>query len=173
MSDFFGWSAAILPGAVAAYSAYRGRKQTMAAAIVIMVIAFTAQYYRTKAMAELTINRWEPLSTSEQLKLKGEFERMPTPSATFQVLCPLAGCADLAESILGIFPLRNWKVAAGTAYWDGIPNGLELWGYDPRETAEVAEAISRATSGRIQPTTHSISEGGRDQLNLLIGRKPR
>ena len=115
------------------------------------------------------INSWLPLSPKEDIALSAELRSMTVPAPTVQVLCGLAACEALAESFMAIFSSLGWKPKYITGYYYEAPDGIQLWYRDDLER-QIADAIEKATSGRLKISTHKFSAGS-DQLNLAIGRK--
>jgi hypothetical protein len=180
LSNIFGWAAVVVPLIAAGIGLFRNApKWTVAGAAAVAVIAGGAQYFRSTVtgdlrteIAVLKANRWEPLSASESTALRSHLRGMPAPSQTFQVLCVLQGCGDLAESIRQAFQIPQWKVAIVPAYANETPHGIELWFRD--DTARgIADALERATNGRLKISLRKFQQpDDHGQINLAIGHKP-
>lgn len=118
---------------------------------------------------ESHVNSWLPLSPKEDIALSAELRSMTVPAPTVQVLCGLAACEALAESFMAIFSNLGWKPKYITGYSYEAPDGIQLWYRNDLER-QIADAIEKATSGRLKISTHKFNAGV-DQLNLAIGRK--
>jgi hypothetical protein len=122
-------------------------------------------------------NHWPPLSDKEATALREEFRRLPLQKLS--VLCGIASCADLAESIFDVSHGMNWQGSYASNYFmdNGIQPGIEIWSYTKKEKERdnIAVAIERATNGRLKVSSHKWpvdmpSPEIENDINLVVGR---
>lgn len=179
-ANAFGWASALLPLGAAFAAAYFGASRwTIALAIVIAFVASTAHVLRSSVvadlkseLAQLSLNRWEPLSAIETKALRAKLKEIAPPHQTIHVLCAMAGCGDLAISIRNALQIPGWKVALVPVVVSDDTAGIEFWHHD-EASLRIAGAIADATDGRLTMRLRRFERADdAGQINIAIGRKP-
>lgn len=174
LSSLFGWAAVFTPLIMAAVAyAVGASRWTVGSAVILTILGAGAQHFRGAYISELTANRWEPLSANEVQSLQTELRGLPAPKERFQIVCTMAGCSDLAESLRRAFQLGpDWNPRIVSAMWDTeTDTGIDLWHHND-VAKRIATAISKSTNGRLPVRLQEFSNTSSDQINLVIGRKP-
>lgn len=124
--------------------------------------------------AQLIRNRYDPLTGPEQASFRSLVRDIP--AQPLAILCNHAGCNDLAESFSEAFHDLAWqaRVEPGIDFGN-TPRGISIWS-DNTAARPLAEAIEKATNGRLKVSLFRRNPEGSANLNqeldLVLGRKP-
>jgi hypothetical protein len=178
--EYDAWAANFLP-------AVRRRRIARFAALLAFVganyLAFhdMAEQLRQRSLSsnefqqkytQLIRNRYDPLTGSEQASFRSLIRDIP--AQPLAILCNHAGCNDLAESFSEAFHDLAWQVRVEPGIdFGNSPKGISIWS-DNVAARPLAEAIEKATGGRLKVSLFRRNPEGSANLNheldLVLGR---